>query len=440
VTPIPYFSLPSQTIELMTTILTDTTSSEVTDVDTDGTSTTGNPHDERNIKESFLEARKATSNGCMPFGAILANTRKGTILARASNVMPAFGARGGSITTCDPTGHAEMTLLRSTDLMALSKEDRLNATLYSSTEPCVMCAGGIYWAGIGRVVYGCSAIQLEEQVSGPGGFDIPIQQLYGLARPGSRRIDIAGPVLSEEAIQIHKDSGVWNHFSTTQQAANQDIAVEASLKTSGLGSADAKDDNIVPVIDLSNPNIEDVQQQLWDAATNVGFFSVIGHGIDLRKIDAAFEESANFFQQPLEEKTTQSPLDMKNNCGFEYFSQVRPSTGVADQKESLQVTAREGGMDGRWPNPTFQNAATTLLEDSHQLANRILELLQPLAVPPNAESADTHDPHLISKSHTLWAPDGQCTLRFLHYPPMDNDTTTKLLADGYWRAGPHTGE
>lgn len=399
------------------------------------------PYDERNMKEAFIEAKKATSNGCMPFGAVLANTETGTILARAANIMPALSKRGGSFMTCDPTGHAEMTLLRSSDLRALSKEDRLNATLYSSTEPCVMCAGAIYWAGIGRVVYGCPAQLLEEQVSGPGGFDIPLQKLYGLARPGSRHIDVTGPLLCDEAIQLHKDSGVWEQYSTTQ-AANQDIAVEASLKTTGLGSADAKDDNIVPVIDLSNPNMEDVQKQLWDAATNVGFFSVIGHGIDQRKIDTAFEESANFFQQPLEDKKLQSPVDMSINCGFEYFAQVRPSTGVADQKESLQVTAREGGMDGRWPNPNFQQAATTLLEDSHRLANRILDLLQPLAVPAQASSssADDYDPHLISKSHTLWAPDGQCTLRFLHYPPMDSTTTAKLLQDGYWRAGPHTGE
>jgi hypothetical protein len=124
---------------------------------------------------------------------------------------------------------------------------------------------------------------------------------------------------------------------------------------------------------------------------------------------------------------------MKINCGFEYYSQVRPSTGVADQKESLQVTAREGCMDGRWPTQEFQSKATTLLEQAHSLANRILDMLQPLAVPHVP-------PSTLSKSHNLFSPDGQCTLRFLHYPPQTPETTEKLLQEGYWRAGPHTGK
>jgi isopenicillin N synthase-like dioxygenase len=215
-------------------------------------------------------------------------------------------------------------------------------------------------------------------------------------------------------------------------AADQDIAVEASLKTSGLGSAEAKDDNAVPVIDLSLPK-EEVVELLWTAATQVGFFSIINHGIASDIIDQAFHQSQAFFEQPLEDKQKQSPLDMSINCGFEYYAQVRPSTGVADQKESLQVTARENGMDNRWPNPQFRSAATTLLEQSHALANRLLDLLQPKAVPHL-------EPGTLSKSHTLWCPGGQCTLRFLHYPPQEKETTEKLLKGGYWRAGPHTGK
>ena len=42
-----------------------------------------------------------------------------------------------------------------------------------------MCAGAIYWGGFSRVVYGCSLLQLEQDLSGPGGFDIDIRSLYG---------------------------------------------------------------------------------------------------------------------------------------------------------------------------------------------------------------------------------------------------------------------
>ncbi|KAL3939408.1 MAG: hypothetical protein SGARI_001383, partial [Bacillariaceae sp.] len=210
--------------------------------------------------------------------------------------------------------------------------------------------------------------------------------------------------------------------------ASEDIAVEASLKTSGLGSAEATDDGVVPVIDLS---ASDAAQQLWKAATEVGFFSIINHGIAQSLIDGAFQESQDFFEQPLEDKKTQSPGDMSVNCGFEHFSQVRPSTGVADQKESLQITAREGSMNGRWPSDRFEKSATSLLAASHELANKLLDLLEPQAVPQVKSGT-------LSKSHNLWSPEGQCTLRFLHYTAQEKETTRALLKEGYWRAGPHT--
>ena len=97
--------------------------------------------------------------------------------------------------------------------------------------------------------------------------------------------------------------------------ADQDIAVEASLKTSGLGSAAVVDDGVVPTIDLSAPDKTQVAQQLWQAATQVGFFSVVGHGIPQSVIDDAFGASAHFFAQPLDDKKKQSPGDMKSNAG-----------------------------------------------------------------------------------------------------------------------------
>jgi isopenicillin N synthase-like dioxygenase len=214
--------------------------------------------------------------------------------------------------------------------------------------------------------------------------------------------------------------------------ADQDIAVEASLKTSGLGSAAVVDDGVVPTIDVSQADKAKVAEELWQAATQVGFFSVVGHGIPQSVIDDAFAVSADFFAQPLEDKMKQSPGDMKNNAGFEHFAQVRPSTGVADQKESIQVTARAGVMDGRWPSDNFKDKADALMNAANKLAGEILDLLETKAVPHNK-------PGTISKSHTLWADDGQCTLRFLHYPALPDGAADKLLEDGYWRAGPHTG-
>mmetsp|Transcript_19001 Transcript_19001/g.45879 ORF Transcript_19001/g.45879 Transcript_19001/m.45879 type:complete len:351 (-) Transcript_19001:631-1683(-) len=222
--------------------------------------------------------------------------------------------------------------------------------------------------------------------------------------------------------------------TTTTTAASKDIEVEASLKTSGLGSALAKDDNVVPVIDLSKGTYEEQVDALWEAATQVGFFSLVGHGIPQSTIDDAFQASDAFFKtNSLQEKQQQSPLDMKINCGFEHKAQVRPSTGVADQKESLQITARANAMDGRWPSnpPAFKDKATGLLEAAHGLANRVLSMLEARATPNVPKGT-------LANSHTLWADDGQCTIRFLHYMPMDKESSKKLINDGYWRAGPHT--
>jgi len=165
----------------------------------------------------------------------------------------------------------------------------------------------------------------------------------------------------------------------------------------------------------------------------VGFFTLQNHGIESALVDSAFDASASFFGQSVDNKKSQSPLDMSLNSGYEYFAQVRPSTGVTDQKESLQITGRAGCMDGRWPTSpsNFRPVAEQLMQACHDLAGRILTLLEAKATPHL--SAGT-----LAKSHTLWQDDGQCTLRFLHYPPLPPESTEKLLKEGYWRAGPHT--
>jgi isopenicillin N synthase-like dioxygenase len=92
-------------------------------------------------------------------------------------------------------------------------------------------------------------------------------------------------------------------------------------------------------------------------------------------------------------------------------------------------------MDGRWPSrpASLQPAACALLEASHALAARILELLEPRACPSLDEGT-------LTRAHTLWADDGQCTLRLLHYPPTapPEETPRSASAPAYWRAGPHT--
>jgi len=86
------------------------------------------------------------------------------------------------------------------------------ATLYTSAEPCCMCAGAIYWANIGRVVYGLSEHRLlkltgsnEENPT----FSLPCREVF--AR-GQRRVEIVGPLLEDEAAKPQE--GFWNRSSS----------------------------------------------------------------------------------------------------------------------------------------------------------------------------------------------------------------------------------
>jgi len=94
-------------------------------------------------------ARHARATGNRPFGAVLVSPADNE-LARACNTV---------LTDGDVTGHAETNVVR----LATGRpgtSDLAEATLYTSTEPCAMCAGAIVLAGIGRVVYALSAGEL----------------------------------------------------------------------------------------------------------------------------------------------------------------------------------------------------------------------------------------------------------------------------------------
>lgn len=211
-----------------------------------------------------------------------------------------------------------------------------------------------------------------------------------------------------------------------------EVALERSLKSSGVG-AKAATGYGVPVIDLRHPDGDAaVTAALWDAATSVGFFTVVNHGIDLDLIDAQFAAAEAFFAQPLATKEAQSPYARERNSGFEHMKQVRPSTGLADVKESIQVTAAKNAMDGRWPAhpPGFEPQSRAFVDAAHALGRRVLTLLEPRACPANA-------PGTLAAAHTLWGDQGQCTLRMLHYPEMTR-AQIDALPPGSWRAGAHT--
>jgi tRNA(Arg) A34 adenosine deaminase TadA len=117
-------------------------------------------------------------------------------LAEAGN---AFGWPDG-----DATGHAELVAVREAS-RRYPPERLAAATLYSSAEPCAMCAGAIYWSGISRVVYALSEERLltltGNHPENPT-LSLPCREVF--AR-GQRKIEVVGPLLEDEAGVPHKD-------------------------------------------------------------------------------------------------------------------------------------------------------------------------------------------------------------------------------------------
>jgi tRNA(Arg) A34 adenosine deaminase TadA len=107
----------------------------------------------------------------------------------------------------DATNHSEMRAIREASATRAAPV-LASATLYASTEPCAMCAGAAYWAGIGRVVYGFSEASLRA-LTGADPWNptlaLPCRELF--AR-GSRGIVVIGPYLEDEAAIPHR--GFWN--------------------------------------------------------------------------------------------------------------------------------------------------------------------------------------------------------------------------------------
>mgnify|MGYP001815363138 CR=1 FL=1 len=139
------------------------------------------------IRESFTLARQASRNGNHPFGALL--VKDGEILLTAENSVNSDH---------DITRHAELNLVSQASRQ-FSPEILAQVTLYTSTEPCAMCTGAIYWAGIPVIVFGCSAESMS-QITG-GTPLIPCREILDRAR---RPPQVIGPILNEEGVEIHQ--------------------------------------------------------------------------------------------------------------------------------------------------------------------------------------------------------------------------------------------
>ena len=148
--------------------------------------------DQRFLRRAIAIAQQARDHGNHPFGALLVDATQQVIIEAENTV----------VTEQDCTGHAETNLMRSAS-RRLPAEELANCTLYSSAEPCAMCAGAIHWGNVGRLVYGVGAPRLYALLGPtPTQIDLSCREVFARSR---QPIEVLGPVLEDEAIMVHAD-------------------------------------------------------------------------------------------------------------------------------------------------------------------------------------------------------------------------------------------
>lgn len=120
------------------------------------------------------QARRAIDLRQSPFGSVI--VRRDTLIAAAHNRV---------WYTCDPTAHAEVTTIRVASA-ALQSIDFSGCILYSTCEPCPMCATAIHWSKFDAIVYGATISDAAS--AGFSELTVPIQDLYSLGKSPVRII------------------------------------------------------------------------------------------------------------------------------------------------------------------------------------------------------------------------------------------------------------
>ena len=146
------------------------------------------------LKTAISVAWRARANGNHPFGAVLVDENNRVVLQAENTV----------ITGRNSTGHAETNLVRLATEQ-FSPHQLAPCTLYSSTEPCAMCAGAIYWSQIGRVVYALSEIDLYAIIGpSPEHLLLPCREVFAHSQ---RPVEVRGPAsaLDFEARAVHEN-------------------------------------------------------------------------------------------------------------------------------------------------------------------------------------------------------------------------------------------
>ncbi|MGB5756478.1 MAG: 2-oxoglutarate and iron-dependent oxygenase domain-containing protein [Acidimicrobiales bacterium] len=212
-----------------------------------------------------------------------------------------------------------------------------------------------------------------------------------------------------------------------RRAGTADTELAKELTFGGPGVEVERDIRVIDLTDFDRRR-DEIDDAIWDAATDIGFFQVTGHGIPQADIDRAFAAAEGFFSLPPEIKGRWR-MPQASNSGWEFKTQRRPSTGTLDEKESYQVTISRMDRLGLWPSadelPGFRSTMESFERANHRLAMQLLSCFARKLGFADDFFTERHDPA---------SPEYQSTLRLLHYLPV----SVEQLDPRIWRAGAHT--
>jgi tRNA(adenine34) deaminase len=155
-------------------------------------------NDEDWLRRAFALAQEARARGDRPFGVVVVGA-EGEVLAEGESQQGASG--GGTL------AHSEMVALGRLHRAGVPREALAAASIYSSGEPCAMCAAAIFYSGIGRIVYGLSAEAIaaaRNAQAHTAGIGLSCRAvLQAAAAP----VEVVGPLLEDEGWLPHQ--GYW---------------------------------------------------------------------------------------------------------------------------------------------------------------------------------------------------------------------------------------
>jgi tRNA(Arg) A34 adenosine deaminase TadA len=149
------------------------------------------------LRRAIEIAEKAKADGNHPFGALLADAA-GKIIIEQGNVFTTLGS----------LGHAESEVARR-GAEKYSPEELAKMTLYTSVEPCAMCTGTLYWAGIGALVFGMTEKRLLEMTGNHAEnptINLPSRTVLAA---GQRAVEVRGPFGEVEDDIAKAHQGFW---------------------------------------------------------------------------------------------------------------------------------------------------------------------------------------------------------------------------------------